>query len=307
MKEFEFEDKQLKTLLLLASQDIDDPDRQVVSFGIIRTVIMRKLMTPEVYDVMDRVGDLAIRGGDNLYPNPISMRMPSEIAKIKFENRCSRAVVIKHSLMRACVWTTTKLKLICYWKVDHHSINVGLDNIRKQSRELFVHFLAHYPMAAKRLQQHLEFVLTHLGYEYEAGRLSALQLIHQVSSDFPEALVLEHAQFMFLPLVLRLVNDDSNKVMIAAAKTLQTLIKRLDKGGLDTVIDFCLRWFDGDKIGLVRAAAQVVGLVAETKSKHITAERLKTIVTALHKVYFTLFRSSHASYHTDSHLSACLL
>ena len=54
MKEFEFEDQQLKTLLHLASQDIDDPDRQAVSFGIIRTVIMRKLMVPEVYDVMER-------------------------------------------------------------------------------------------------------------------------------------------------------------------------------------------------------------------------------------------------------------
>ena len=71
MKEFEFEDSQLKTLLMLASQDIDDPDRQVVSFGIIRTVIMRKLMAPEVYDVMDRVGDLAIRGGnENSSPTP---------------------------------------------------------------------------------------------------------------------------------------------------------------------------------------------------------------------------------------------
>ena len=133
----------------------------------------------------------------------------------------------------------------------------GLDTIRKQSRELFVHFLAHYPMATKRLQQHLEFVLTHLGYEYEAGRLSALQLVHQVVADFPEELVLEHAQFVMMPLVLRLVNDESNKVMVAAAKTLQALVKRLDKGALDTVIDFCLRWFEQKKPGLVRAAAQV--------------------------------------------------
>jgi len=70
MKEFEFEDHQLKTLLHLASQDIEDPDRQGVSFGIIRTVIMRKLMVPEVYDVMERVGDLSIRGGELRLPPP---------------------------------------------------------------------------------------------------------------------------------------------------------------------------------------------------------------------------------------------
>jgi len=139
-------------------------------------------------------------------------------------------------------------------------------------------------MAAKRLQQHLEFVLTHLGYEYEAGRLSALQLVHQVVADFPSELVIEHAQFIMMPLVLRLVNDESNKVMTASAKTLQSLVKRLDKGGLDTTIDFCLRWFEQQKPGLVRAAAQVIGLVAETKSKHIGNDKLKAIVTALHKV-----------------------
>lgn len=51
---------QLKVLLIYAEQDLHDFDRQATAFGLLKAIINRKLIIPEIHDVMDKVAELSI-------------------------------------------------------------------------------------------------------------------------------------------------------------------------------------------------------------------------------------------------------
>ncbi|KAJ8971910.1 hypothetical protein NQ314_000481 [Rhamnusium bicolor] len=51
---------QLKALLLYAEQDIHDHDRQATAFNLLKAIITRKLIVPEINEVMEKVAELSI-------------------------------------------------------------------------------------------------------------------------------------------------------------------------------------------------------------------------------------------------------
>lgn len=51
---------QLKILLLYAEQDIHDHDRQATAFGLLKAIVARKLVVPEIHDVMQKVAELSV-------------------------------------------------------------------------------------------------------------------------------------------------------------------------------------------------------------------------------------------------------
>lgn len=57
------------------------------------------------------------------------------------------------------------------------SVQSRVDTVREQSSRIFQQFLISYPMAKKRLDHHMQQVLSNIQYEYENGRKSALQLL----------------------------------------------------------------------------------------------------------------------------------
>ena len=181
----------LQVMLKVAAINLVDPERQSVCFGIIKGVIMHKVVIAEIYDVMDEIAELSIRA--------------------------------------------------------------GFDHSRKTCRELFVHFLAHYPMAPKKLHRHLEFILSHLDYVHVNGRMSALQLVTQVVGQFPVVLVQEHCQLIFLPLVLRLVNDDTPECCRAAASAIQVMLGRVEQNKLTEIVKMCVAWLNGSKVPCIHS------------------------------------------------------
>lgn len=50
----------MKTLLLYAEQDMHDFNRQATAFALLKAVLARKLVAPEMHDVMDKVAKLSI-------------------------------------------------------------------------------------------------------------------------------------------------------------------------------------------------------------------------------------------------------
>ncbi|KAK4685447.1 U3 small nucleolar RNA-associated protein 20, partial [Tremellales sp. Uapishka_1] len=59
-KSSEITEKQLKYLLEVISPDIEEPDRQGAIFTILRGIIMRRFVVPEIYDLMDRVSSIMV-------------------------------------------------------------------------------------------------------------------------------------------------------------------------------------------------------------------------------------------------------
>lgn len=64
-------------------------------------------------------------------------------------------------------------------------------------------------MGEKRLEAHLQFLLTNLAYEHETGRAAAIATLAAAVEKFPAPVLAARAELLFVPLVARLVNDAS--------------------------------------------------------------------------------------------------
>ncbi len=61
--------------------------------------------------------------------------------------------------------------------------------MRAQCAGILLQFLLDYPLGAKRLGHHLQFLVANLGYEHEAGRGAALGMI-QARAQYPACVLL---------------------------------------------------------------------------------------------------------------------
>ncbi|KAG6860769.1 hypothetical protein C0995_007801 [Termitomyces sp. Mi166 len=53
-------EKDLVYLLELLAPDLEDPERQVSSFALLRAIVARKFVVPEIYDLMDKVSEIMV-------------------------------------------------------------------------------------------------------------------------------------------------------------------------------------------------------------------------------------------------------
>ncbi|XP_073005480.1 uncharacterized protein [Typha latifolia] len=139
--------------------------------------------------------------------------------------------------------------------------------IRKKCSQILLQFLLDYRLSDKRLQQHLDFLLTNLSYEHSSGREAVLEMLHAILIKFPKSVVDSQAQTFFLHLVVALANDHEHKVCSMVASVIKVLIGRVSQHSLHPIIDYSLSWYMGDKQHLWSAAAQVLGLLVEVLKK----------------------------------------
>lgn len=60
VKYYSIDTEQLNTLLVYAEQDLHDFERQATAFGLLKAIISRKLIVPEIHEVMKKVSELSI-------------------------------------------------------------------------------------------------------------------------------------------------------------------------------------------------------------------------------------------------------
>lgn len=143
--------------------------------------------------------------------------------------------------------------------------------MRQQAAKIFMQYLIEYPMGNQRLANHLKQVVLNIKYEYEDGRLSALDLTKAIIEKLPIPLLEEYVQIFFLPLVLQLANDDSKQCKENAAMCVICLLSRLSTQVLNSLYDYVLRWStDASSQGhLQRTAVQVFGLFLDAKPDYM--------------------------------------
>jgi U3 small nucleolar RNA-associated protein 20 len=142
--------------------------------------------------------------------------------------------------------------------------------MRQQAAKIFMQYLIEYPMGNQRLVNHLKQIVLNIKYEYEDGRLSALDLTNAIIEKLPIPLLEECVQIFFLPLVLQLANDDSKKCKENAAKCITCLLLRLSPQLLNSLYDYVLRWSTDTSSGhLKRTAIQVFGLFLDAKPDYM--------------------------------------
>eukprot|EP00268_Persea_americana_P031222 TRINITY_DN30328_c0_g1_i1.p1 TRINITY_DN30328_c0_g1~~TRINITY_DN30328_c0_g1_i1.p1 ORF type:complete len:2757 (-),score=438.74 TRINITY_DN30328_c0_g1_i1:344-7405(-) len=152
-------------------------------------------------------------------------------------------------------------------RVAELMVTSQLEPIRKKCSQILLQFLLDYHLSAKRLQQHLDFLLANLSYEHPSGREAVLEMLHAILIKFPKSVVDSQAQTFFLHLVVCLANDNESKVRSMVAAAIKLLIGRTSQQALHPILEYCLSWYKGGNPHLWSAAAQVLGLLVEVLKK----------------------------------------
>ncbi|GMH20278.1 hypothetical protein Nepgr_022119 [Nepenthes gracilis] len=156
-----------------------------------------------------------------------------------------------------------------------------VEPIRKRCSQILLQFLLNYQLSQKRMQQHLDFLITNLRYEYATGREAVLEMLRVIIEKFPQRFVDEHSQALFVPLVERLANDPDNQVRSLIGTAIQLLVGRTSSHSLDSILKCSLAWYLGEKQLLWSTSAQVLGLLVEVMKKgfqkHISTVLLMSV------------------------------
>lgn len=60
VKHYTINEEQLKVLIMYAEQDMYDSDRHATAFGLLKAIISRKMVLPEIHNVMSKIATLSI-------------------------------------------------------------------------------------------------------------------------------------------------------------------------------------------------------------------------------------------------------
>ncbi|KAK8088176.1 hypothetical protein PG997_003137 [Apiospora hydei] len=110
----------------------------------------------------------------------------------------------------------------------------------------FFQFLRDYPQKKNRWAKQIKFIVANLEYEREGGRLSVMEIIHLLLMKSADDFVQEVATNCFIPLVLRLANDDSEKCRLAAGELIKEIFRKADKERTSKFLALPRGWLEQD-------------------------------------------------------------
>uniref|UniRef100_J3L1D9 Uncharacterized protein n=1 Tax=Oryza brachyantha TaxID=4533 RepID=J3L1D9_ORYBR len=192
-----------------------------VALSLLKAIVKRKLVSPEIYDIVVRIGELMV---------------------------------------------TTQT-----------------ESIRQQCIQILLQFFLNYPLSEKRLQQHIDFFLTNLSYEHPSGREAVLEMLHDILTRFPQRIIDDQGQTFFLHLVVALANEQHQNVSSMILRAIQKLLGRIGDQGKNSIFEYSLSWYTGEKQNLWSASAQVIGLLVGDRSLGI-AKHLSSILAVAKKI-----------------------
>ncbi|TRX90063.1 hypothetical protein FHL15_008982 [Xylaria flabelliformis] len=148
--------------------------------------------------------------------------------------------------------------------------NVMITNDDKNTRDLargaFFQFLRDYPQKKNRWAKQLSFIVANLKYEREGGRLSVMEVIHLLLMKSADDFVQEVAANCFIPLILVLANDDSEKCRLAAAELLKEIFRKADKERTSKFLGLARNWLEqDDNPSVLQLAIQSFSLYFEAR------------------------------------------
>jgi U3 small nucleolar RNA-associated protein 20 len=212
---------QQKVLLSLLQTGAELPKKQKASFELIHTIVAKKIVSIEIYGLMDRLQEVLLE--------------------------------------------------------SQHDV------VRSSCSDILIRYLVNYPLSKKRLEAHLNFFLKNLDFTYESGRISMLSLLRNIVHRFPVPLLNEQSRIIFLPLVLRIANDEAAKVRAQASECIQELFTRCGDEACRKMIDLLMQWLrprnaDTAQTHLLRrTSTQVIGLIAQKRFGLVRSHRKEIV------------------------------
>lgn len=131
-------------------------------------------------------------------------------------------------------------------------------------------------MGNQRVEKHIHQIVLNIKYEFEEGRLAAIELLSSVIQKFPVAMLDERCQFFFLPLVLQLVNDDSKKCKQAVSDCIYCLLQRISTESVQSLFGYAQRWSRSageSSPQMQMASSQIFGIFVDSRSDYVKRGR----------------------------------
>lgn len=132
---------------------------------------------------------------------------------------------------------------------------------RQQCRGAFIHFLTNYPMATKKLEEQLDFLLANVRYEFATGRESCIEVMSGLIGKLPVEVIEGISEAWFLGLAVQLsketfTSDGSFEVSQGILKTISLLFNRVPQGKRRDNLELLLcRWINQSPKLSVQGAA----------------------------------------------------
>ncbi|KAI9738764.1 MAG: U3 snoRNP protein [Cirrosporium novae-zelandiae] len=136
---------------------------------------------------------------------------------------------------------------------------------RDLTRGIYVQFLMNYPQGQDRLSKQLAFLVKNLNYKYPEGRQSIMEAIHQLLRELGDKEISQDIiGTLFVPLIMNLVNDESNVCREMAGAIIKEAFEKADGERTQTFLGLLRTWFEQDENPpLLRASLQVYRLYFE--------------------------------------------
>ncbi|GAP92013.1 putative U3 small nucleolar RNA-associated protein 20 [Rosellinia necatrix] len=139
-------------------------------------------------------------------------------------------------------------------------------NTRDLARGAFFQFLRDYPQKKNRWAKQLSFIVANLKYDREGGRLSVMEVIHLLLVKSADDFVQEVAANCFIPLILVLANDDSEKCSLAAAELIREIFRKSDKERTSKFLGLARGWLEQeDNASVLQLAIRSFALYFEAR------------------------------------------
>ena len=135
---------------------------------------------------------------------------------------------------------------------------------RQQCRSVYLHFLTNYPMATKKLEEQLDFLLANVRYEFATGRESCVEVMRSLIGKLSVEIIENISEAWFLGLTVQLAKENSSdgsvEVGAAILSTLSAIFVRLPAGKRrDNLELLLLRWItQSPKLSVQGAAWRIV-------------------------------------------------
>ncbi|EXJ91355.1 hypothetical protein A1O1_04467 [Capronia coronata CBS 617.96] len=202
-KSVKVRDSDIADLLHRITPDIEEPDRQGVSFNFIRAVMARKVQLPEIYELVDKIGIMMV---------------------------------------------TNQTK-----------------SARDVARGVYVHFLLEYPQSSTRWSKQQKFLMKNLEYEYPEGRQSVMEAINTLVAKVKGDPAQELISTFFIPILLRMANDENKGCRELAGVLLGQLFRLADRSHLRDLLEPLKAWSEQeDNQALQKISLQAYSILLGT-------------------------------------------
>lgn len=145
---------------------------------------------------------------------------------------------------------------------------------RNLARGAFFQFLRDYPQKKARWAKQMNFIVANLKYEREGGRLSVMEIIHQLLLKTSDDFVQDIAATCFLPLVFVIANDDSEKCRLSAGELVKQIFEKADKEQTQKFLTLLRSWLGNeDNRAVSMLALQVFGFYFDASDRALKNEK----------------------------------